>query len=671
MTVAAVWPVLFGIGALALIAYAHLRLEPEVRWGLTTLRVGAVALLVALLLNPMLPGRDPAATPPSIPSVWVAVDPDPALAAQAGPRSLRQLMLDRLSADGATDAALVRLGVAGPEGTTFDALAGMELPERSVPLGESLLRLAESGVDSIVLWSLLRRAPAELSGPLSRMPVPVRIELVDDPALRNAAIVAFDLPRRAPAGEELEGELLLAGEGGVPGDSVRVTITVAGDAETLVHESRHPLPEIGTRSAVPVILPPPVGEGPVRYRARVALAGDGFSDDDVRLAAVEIGPAEGGIVLVSLRPDAEPRILLPVLERATGLDATGFLRVAEDRYLAMGRAEDAGRPVDAGDVLRSVEGAALLIMHGASEPIPGELASVARGHPAVLHLPGDPVGAELGGVTTGAARGGAWSPTPDPPPSPIAAWLRGGPPAPGELPPLSNLLPLEGSAPGTVAFEVRERSGGESVPGLLLIEEPEGRRAVALAGDFWRWGARPGVPRSRYRNLWAGVADWLLARGGSASEAGVRPERPVLARGEPVPWLAAGYEGDSLAVELRPAADVEAAGPVAHAHDVAVDSLGTFRTPSPGPGSWRYRVSGPGTSEPAAGRFDVEVFRDALLRPPLDPTELEALVPADSASDTGPASDRQRPLRSHPAPWLLLLALLSIEWLGRRRQGLR
>lgn len=672
MTAAVVWPLLFGIGTLALIGYAHLRLEPAVQAGLTALRVAAVAILVALLMNPMLPGRDPAAAPLSAPSTWIVVDFDPALAARAGPRSLREHLLDRLSGEVESGVALVRLGPEGPEGTTFEALAGMELSEGPVPVGESLLRLAEAGADSIVLWSPLRRSRAELAGPLSRLTVPLGIEVVDDPALRNAAIATFDLPPQAPAGEEIEGELVLAGEGGAPGDSVRVTIVVGDGEGMLVQESRHPLPDAGTRWSVPLSLPAGSGEGTVRYRARVELEGDGFSDDDERLAVVETGPGEGGILLLSLRPDAEPRVLLPTLERASGLEATGVLRVAEDRFLNLGRAEDAGRPAGSEDVQRRAGNAALLVVHGASASIPDALRSVVRGHPRVLHLPGDSVGAELAGVTTGAPRDGAWRLVPEPPSSPIATWLRGGAMLPAELPPLSSLLPVAGPTPGTVALELRPGSGESPLPGLLLIEEPEGRRAVALASDFWRWGARPGEPRALYRNLWAGVIDWLLMRSGSGAADVIRPARPVLPRGVPISWLASGRAGESLSVELRSAADVDATGPVAHAYDVVVDSVGTFRTPAPGPGAWRYRVAGSGGGELDSGRFDVEAFRDALLRVPLDPAELVVRVPVDSAgSGSLPATDRQRPLRSHPVPWLLLLGLLSLEWLGRRRRGLK
>ena len=47
-----------------------------------------------------------------------------------------------------------------------------------------------------------------------------------------------------------------------------------------------------------------------------------------------------------------------------------------------------------------------------------------------------------------------------------------------------------------------------------------------------------------------------------------------------------------------------------------------------------------------------------------------SLLDAGTGSD-GEATADGRPLRTHPLPYLLLVLLLSLEWVGRRRSGLR
>ena len=55
-----------------------------------------------------------------------------------------------------------------------------------------------------------------------------------------------------------------------------------------------------------------------------------------------------------------------------------------------------------------------------------------------------------------------------------------------------------------------------------------------------------------------------------------------------------------------------------------------------------------------------------MLRLPVPATELSVPVPPASA-----ALPRSRPLRTWPLAYLVILAALCMEWIGRRRAGLR
>lgn len=669
--------VLLVIGAVGLVpaALLYLRREPHVRGRgiLLAVRLASLSVLGLLLLNPILTGRDPVHGGEGATAFWVLVDPDPALRAtdedgvalwehavsRAGERARGRTRLARVSGD-------------APEGVDLATLTRGVPAETPGTPGDALLGLAEAGADSILLLSPLRRPVEPLAQALARIPVPVRVERIGG-VTRNAAVAELVLPRGAGGGEPLDGSLLLAGEGGEPGDSVHVTVTANG---ATIFETTAPLPAAGSPVRIPLELAPPPDTGQVRFAARATLAGDLFSPDDERVRVVRIGEPEGGIVLVSVRPDWEPRTLLPVLERATGLEGAGFLRVGSERYVPLVAGGEPLIETLPGALARRAASAELLVIHGVTDDLPEAFAPVVSGHPRVLHLPAGPGGAALGGVTTGPARDGEWMPDPDPPPSPVAPFLSGRPL--GGLPPLTGVLVPTAPAPGVRALGVRSPRGGPAEPALLLVDDVRGRRAVALASGFWRWGAREGEAREVYRNLWAGTAGWLLAHDALAGPARVRPEEPVLPRGVPMPWEAPGFVGAEVRVELREADGDPDAAPL-RTHTARVDDGGRFALPSLPPGRYRWEATvtelaasdapGPDLPEPSAGVVEIEAFLDALLLPAADPDSLTRVTGTEA--DPALRAGLGRPLRTHPLPWIVLLSLLCIEWLGRRRVGLR
>jgi hypothetical protein len=404
---------------------------------------------------------------------------------------------------------------------------------------------------------------------------------------------------------------------------------------------------------VPIELPTPASQGRVRYTARVAVEGDAFSGDDEAVTYASVGTEERALVVVSVRPDWEPRYLLPVLQEVTGLPALGYMRVGPDRYVQMGRALDRGGPVDSVTVRTAAENAALLVVHGLGAT--GEdwvRALVDRPGPDVVLLD-DPVGALLVGIPTGDLRDGEWYVSSDIPTSPIAGSLVGT--VFQGLPPLTSVLLPSDPVRVRGSLFIQLRGAGPLEAAVHLEEGPAGRTAVLLASGLWRWAARD-AGRDAYRHLWSGVAGWLLS-GESVPGAQPRPTRWVVERGEPVAWTAPVDGVERRVIVSREDSVV--------AEATALDR-GTLETGMLPPGQYDYRVEGAGGDTLAVGRFDVAEATGEMT-PPASTPEARGVGAESGVRDV----ELGAPLRTEPWPYLLLITLLCGEWIGRRRSGLR
>jgi hypothetical protein len=618
-----------------------------------------MGLLLLLLFNPSVPWGSPGGSPER----WVLVDASASMGARLIPgdgppdASSGRTPWDRVR--DRVDASASPLLLFGEEPRRVDSLPGTLEAGAGSRLGPALRRAAEGGAREVrVLTDLRIEDGGAARTEARRLALEVEVEDVGGP-VANVGVAGFRLPDAVAAGDTVRGEVeVFAGTG--DGDSL--TVEVRGP-EGPVARLRILRPSVGRTVRAPVAFAAPEEDGPARYEARVEGPDDGFPRDDARVAYTEVDPVEGQLVLVSLAPDWEPRFLLPVLARVTGLPPRGYLALDGGRFLAM---DPRGGPstVGADEVRARARSAELLVVQGGGEATPSWLREALATVPRRILLQG--VGSPAPGLpdAVGEARGGEWYLVPRVPTSPLAAALaslelRG-------LPPLSDLRSWPGEPPTSPPLLAQPGGVGEADP-VLVLRSVRGREAVLLARGTWRWAFRPGEAREAYERLWSATAGWLLEAPGEGPP-GVRPTSRVQSMGQPVSWNTPGRAGDSLA--LRVEGDRGAVVDTV----VRVPEGAPVRTPSLPAGryTWEARAleasdtaagSGPGGWE---GSLEVEDWSGDLRHP------RDTLLARDDAAGAVEAAGRSgRPLRTHPLPWLLVLGALCAEWIGRRRRGLR
>ena len=648
----------FGIlvaGAVGFAAWIYVRRElpiPGQRL-LGTLRALVLVLVLLLLWDPRLPGGPRSGTAEGR---WVLLDASASMFAAASEDAEWASTLERAGELAGAGAQVLLFGET-PRVVPADSLDTL-LPVASASrLAPALARAGEAGATDVTVLSDLRLDdPVEAELNSGRFPLGVEIEKRGGP-VRNAGIARFELPSRAVSGEPLSVGITLFSEETDPGDTIRVEVW---EEDRLVASAGVLPAEPGLLATATIRLPAPRDVGWLRYRLLVSLPGDRFDADDAKSAYTEVDPEEGGVVLLSLQPDWEPRFLLPVLSQVTGLDASGFLGISGGRFLRLGSGAQVGPPVDEAEVREALSGADLVVLHGLGAGAPDWVSTTLGEAPRAIVFPSDPAGAFASGVEVRPRLDGEWYATPDLPPSALAASLSGADLT--GLPPLTDILPVQ--RPGAVPTPIPlQRQGiGPGQAGLALNENRGRRRVVVLASGFWRWAFREGPDREAYRRLWAGVAGWLLATAPQDGSTGVRPSKRVWSSREPMEWRAPGLIGEAVGLTLT------RGDSVVLDTTVVVDGAGLARTGPLPVAEYSYRiVRAGGEGAIGSGRIESEGYSLELLRRPAD------ISMAAPDEDEGRQARRGLgpPLRTHPGPYLLILVLLSAEWIGRRRGGLR
>ena len=641
---------LFLVLAGALTTYAfwiYLRVElavPAAR-RLAIVRAVTLVLVLVLLFDPRLPSNGPGGDSDR----WVLLDASLSMTAAANdgrtPADVAAARAAELSGDGWT---VVRFGdgnllpPSDDEGSGSDGLVS--------ELAPALQTVAEAGAREVRVLSDLRFTDGvAIQATVEALPIVVELEDLSQ-TTSNAGIARLSVMDVLQPDDSPSAEVEMFG--GVPGDSITVEIF---EEDQRVARVAAMAPAAGLRATISVELPVAAESGRRRYRAQITgstEASDGFPSDDEAVTYANIGYQMGALVLVSAVPDWEPRFLLPVLEDVTGLPSVGYLRVGPDRFVRLGSASERGLPVDSATVRRAAADAALLVLHGLGRDVDPWMTAIAGRPGRRLVLPSNADGAAAVGLQTAEPVAGEWYASPDVPTSPIAGALAGvdlqG------LPPLSGVMVPEvrSSLP---PLYVQLRGAGPPESAFGLVDRADGRIAVALASEFWRWAMRE-QGLEPYRRVWSGVVGWLLADEQVAA-AEPRPSQWVVAQGDDVSWSLAG---DSTALQLL----------VRNEDGIVTDTTvaggGSATTDPLEAGPYDYAVVDPEGDTVSTGRFDVAAGSLEML-----PAAVAPALPVQASGLGGIGDAPGRPIRTSSWPYLLLIMLLCGEWIVRRRSGLR
>ncbi|MEJ2504232.1 MAG: hypothetical protein P8177_13125, partial [Gemmatimonadota bacterium] len=361
------WALYALIAAVALggAAIHYRRREPAGRGRaiLGLLRGGAIAVLVLLLFDPRLPADGSTRT-----GTVVLVDGSLSMA-RPSPDGGSAWLEARAVID-SLDAARVVVFGAG-EARAVDAPGDTVPGDPESRLAPALGSVLESGARRVVVVTDGGiQDGAEAARVAEAGTAAIEVRPVGGVGAPNLGLAAVDVPAWLEGGVEATVRATVTRRGAVGADSARVRVR-RGDE--VIGEATVPIPPEG--EAVSVSVPVSVAPGtaspdPVRLEVAVTPGG-AMTADDVRYAYVRVAEEPAGVVLVSFRPDQEPRFLVPVLQRASGLPVRGGLRVGGDRYLRLGTGSDAGEAEGEAGVRRAVANAELIVLHGLTEDAPG------------------------------------------------------------------------------------------------------------------------------------------------------------------------------------------------------------------------------------------------------------------------------------------------------------
>lgn len=439
----------------------------------------------------------------------------------------------------------------------------------------------------------------------------------------DLAITGVDAPARVTAGDSVPLSISVRAFG----DSAqpRATLLVRLGDRTLTTRAVTPVArgEVVTRLVLP--------SSALRPETNVlTVALDSMHDaeprDDARTVLVTVTPTPG-VVLLAEPGDWDSRFLYRALKDVAQLPVRGFVQVEAGRW----RNYSDLSPVSPDQVRRAARGADLLIVKGDQAEA---RSSNARG---IWHWPS---GRGSSGHT------GDWY-LKAAPSSPLAGAFVGMPV--DSFPPAVEIIPAPVDSGTWIALTAQLGRRGSERPVVIGRAGNTRREMTVLADGLWRWGFRGGSSEQAYRSFVAAAASWLL--GGADSATGrARPVRPVVANGRPVvfEWL-----GASRPVPLEV---VWSEGTITRRDTLRFDGAGRAEAWLP-VGAYRYRLEGGG-----AGTVAVEEFSEEWLPRPvvLENRQAQTLAAAGASRARG---------------WVWLFGLcvlgLAVEWMGRRRLGLR
>lgn len=451
------------------------------------------------------------------------------------------------------------------------------------------------------------------------------VVLVPRDTVPSAALLDVEAQASVAAGDSVTATVLI----GVWGDAVTGSATVRVDVEgRSVGRSTVTLPPAGgvRRATVAIAtrgLAP--GEHAVTFTLDAGEA-DEEPRDDVRVRVLEVSDRPV-VVTLGFDPGWEARFLASTLTDILEGPTRVFMQTEPGRWRD-GRSVES---VTTAEVRAVTASAALVAWLGPAAPA----ASYRPDEGAVLLWESD------------AARdvSGDWY-VETPRPSPLAGSLAGV--TWDSLPPLIALLPMTPEDGDWVALEGRLLRRGAARPILVGTAGAARRELRVMASGFWAWALRGGATLEAYRTLVSTMVDWLLAGRGIERDP-VSPIEPVVQRGHRIVFARRDSTVVSAEVAFRGDSGL-------HVDTLVFDRDGRAAVSLP-PDRYRYAVTG-GLGD---GLVVVEAYSDEFRPRPV------VLGPRPAASV---AQTVQEALRDQGWLFVVVLALLVVEWAWRRRRGL-
>ncbi|HEY4306479.1 MAG TPA: hypothetical protein VGM82_18535 [Gemmatimonadaceae bacterium] len=473
-----------------------LRAGPSIASAL--LRVGAVAIVVALIL-------DAAAAPSKPVAPWAALDAS--LSMMRGDSALWIAARDsarRVRAD-----SILAFGDSARRGDSTT-----EPHDLSSNLRPAVERALGAGHPLVVITD------GELDDPEAARSLPngSRIVVLPHAATRDVGVSTIDVPRAVVSGDTVEARVtVVAGGSGVRG----ATLGLSLEGKLLGSVPIDTLGAYGER-VVSMKVRMEGSSGPSVLRAFVSAADDHERRNDTLAVAVDLSRAATA-VFVSTSPDFDARYSLAVLRAGLSIPTRGFFRVAPGEW----RVEGALTPISEGDVRAALREAPVAIIHGDTAAF-GAPRAATIGPLALI-------------VTSGTE--GEWYPSAAPA-SPLTPALSGV---------VWDSLPPVGIATTTPhgtwqGVEARRGRGEERKPIVVGTDEPR-RVAIVAASGLWRWRFRGGAASDAFTALWGSIFDWLAAQ--RADKRAAVPDERLLRAGDPVRWRRGSPTDTVVSVALR------------------------------------------------------------------------------------------------------------------------
>ncbi len=711
-----VWVFLLALAALVFLAFRLYRrvppaVSPALRAALLALRISAIAVLVFVLLEPVLRFSR---TSTERPIVAVLLDTSRSMAIADGTGGmtrgdeavalLNEVVIPRVArdaevrafgfSDGVEPLATGRGGIEGEpafDGKLTDIPQAFAELRREIPEGLSAIVLATDGAGN--------RGGSVLDAwrPLG---VPVyALGVGSEAEPRDIGVRAALTNRISYAGEVLPVEVTLS-SAGFAGASTTLELSENG---RVLDSATVELSGTGEESVVRFDVVPSA-PGPHRYTIEVPVApGELSSSNNKRVVATNTLGGKVRVLLAASRPGWDFAFL------ARELSADGNMELTSFATLAGGRRTTDSAPASVDEVL-SYDLVVLVEPDWSDPPFPSEwLARFVNERGGGLLVVGLPPGRGLGGdaasllpvVSTGPAESALAearvSLTVDGESSPLTRVVDGRYENASlweELPPVWTAADAWWKAgPEATTLASAGDGGAGAVPVVLISRSGGGSVALFAATGFWRWKMAGPAEPDVLDAVVANAARWLTARG-ELARVTAESDKDVYPAGETVHLSAQVYGSDyrlarnaSVTVEV---ARGEGSAPVqtlvlppdGDFYRGAVDGLTPARYVYTAHGD----ISGESMGE-ARGEFVVDEFslEDSEIR--RRPGPLKRLADESGGSyvspetigdlpESVPLERTRKTVRKEFEVWnsswplIILVALLSIEWIARRRKGM-